>query len=73
MCMCLSQRRCYRPDGSFKPPYETCFPGLAMSRSLGDSCLDEIGVLPVPEVTIRGYVACVCVRANSHPASPVQC
>ena len=27
--------------------------GLAMSRSLGDSCLDDIGVQPVPEVTVR--------------------
>ena len=24
-----------------------------MSRSLGDSCLDDIGVQPVPEVTLR--------------------
>jgi serine/threonine protein phosphatase PrpC len=24
-----------------------------MSRSLGDSCLDDIGVQPVPEVTVR--------------------
>jgi len=50
----LGPVRVFWPDGSFKPPYETCFPGLAMSRSLGDSCLDDIGVLPVPEVTIRG-------------------
>ena len=49
----LGPVRVFWPDGSFEPPYETCFPGLAMSRSLGDSCLDDIGVLPVPEVTTR--------------------
>ena len=49
----LGPVRVFWPDGSFEPPYESCFPGLAMSRSLGDSCLDEIGVLPVPEVTAR--------------------
>ncbi len=49
----LGPVRVFWPDGSFEPPYESCFPGLAMSRSLGDSCLDDIGVLPVPEVTIR--------------------
>jgi len=49
----LGPVRVFWPDGSFESPYESCFPGLAMSRSLGDSCLDDIGVLPVPEVTIR--------------------
>lgn len=49
----LGPVRVFWPDGSFEAPYESCFPGLAMSRSLGDSCLDDIGVLPVPEVTIR--------------------
>jgi len=45
--------RVYFPEGSWDPPHDRCFPGLAMSRSLGDSILDELGVLPVPEVTLR--------------------
>jgi serine/threonine protein phosphatase PrpC len=35
----LGPVRVFWPDGSFEPPYESCFPGLAMSRSMGDSCL----------------------------------
>jgi len=49
----LGPVRVFWPDGSFEAPYESCFPGLAMSRSLGDSCLDDIGVFPIPEVTVR--------------------
>ncbi|KAJ1482270.1 phosphatase 2C-like domain-containing protein [Baffinella frigidus] len=41
------------PDDTWDPPYDSCFPGLAMSRSIGDSILDELGVVPTPEVYAR--------------------
>jgi serine/threonine protein phosphatase PrpC len=29
-------------------------PGLAMTRSIGDTCLSEVGVVPTPEITVTG-------------------
>mmetsp|Transcript_8046 Transcript_8046/g.26935 ORF Transcript_8046/g.26935 Transcript_8046/m.26935 type:complete len:413 (-) Transcript_8046:1336-2574(-) len=49
----LGPARVFWPDGSWEPPFDSCFPGLAMSRSLGDSVLDDLGVFPDPEVYTR--------------------
>mmetsp|Transcript_11649 Transcript_11649/g.24056 ORF Transcript_11649/g.24056 Transcript_11649/m.24056 type:complete len:446 (+) Transcript_11649:136-1473(+) len=49
--------RVFFKENEWEPPHDTCFPGLAMSRSLGDSILDELGVLPTPEVTVRDIKA----------------
>jgi serine/threonine protein phosphatase PrpC len=32
-------------------------PGLAMTRSIGDTCLSSVGVVPTPEVTVTGIGA----------------
>lgn len=49
----LGPPRVFFKDDTWDPPYDTCFPGLAMSRSIGDSILDELGVSPTPEVFAR--------------------
>jgi len=49
----LGPARIFFPDGTFEPPFHKFFPGLAMARSFGDSCLDELGCEPIPEVSIH--------------------
>jgi len=49
----LGPARVFFQPNVWEPPNHACFPGLAMSRSLGDTILDELGVLPIPEVSVR--------------------
>jgi len=49
----LGPARVFWEDGTWNPPYHEFFPGLAMARSFGDQCLDELGVEPIPEVLIH--------------------
>lgn len=73
----LGPVRVFWPDGSFEPPYESCFPGLAMSRSMGDQCLGTPSLthsfslsLSLALALLLSLAHClstyVCVRAHTH-------
>mmetsp|Transcript_10016 Transcript_10016/g.24758 ORF Transcript_10016/g.24758 Transcript_10016/m.24758 type:complete len:435 (+) Transcript_10016:57-1361(+) len=49
----LGPARVFWYEGAWEEPFNRFFPGLAMARSFGDHCLDELGVVPVPEITLH--------------------